>query len=73
MLQQQRGYTKKELQDFARINQIELCDQKEIIVPGWEGKPKGLLQVLGERGLIDRATLRTVYLGWTKGYNKRQD
>ncbi|KAI2502372.1 hypothetical protein MHU86_12104 [Fragilaria crotonensis] len=58
MLQQQRGYTKKELQDFARSNQIErLCDRNEIISPGWEGKPKGLLHVLGERGLIERAAL----------------
>jgi hypothetical protein len=56
-LQQQRGYTKKELQDFARNNQIELYDCKELIKAGWEGKPKGLLQVLGERGLIERASL----------------
>ena len=33
-LQQQRGYTKKELQDFARINQIELHNCKELITPG---------------------------------------
>jgi hypothetical protein len=33
-LQQQRGYTKKELQDFARNTCIELCDQKEQIAPG---------------------------------------
>jgi hypothetical protein len=56
-LQQQRGYTKKELQDFARNNGIDVVDVKEQIAPGWEGKPKGLLQVLGERGLIDRASL----------------
>ena len=56
-LQQQRGYSKKELQDFARNNQIELHDRKEKVTPGWEGKPKGLLQVLGERGLIERASL----------------
>jgi hypothetical protein len=66
MLQRQRGYTKKELQDFARINQIELCDRKEIIVSGWEGKPKGLLQVLGERGLIERATLERYTLDGRK-------
>ena len=57
VLQQQRGYTKKELQDFARHNGIDLCEIKEVIKPGWEGKPKGLLQVLGERGLIDRGML----------------
>ena len=32
-------------------------DAKEQIAPGWEGKPKGHMQVLGERGLIDRALL----------------
>ena len=56
-LQQQHGYTKKELQDFARNNCIEVSDVKEQIAPGWEGKPKGHMQVLGERGLIDRALL----------------
>ena len=66
MLQQQRGYTKKELQDFARNNQIELYDRKEIIAPGWEGKPKGLLQVLGERGLIERAALERYTLDGRK-------
>jgi hypothetical protein len=34
-LQQQRGYTKKELQDFAHNNQIELLhDGKELITAG---------------------------------------
>jgi hypothetical protein len=66
MLQQQCGYTKKELQDFARNNQIELYDRKEIISPGWEGKPKGLLQVLGERGLIERAALERYTLDGRK-------
>ncbi len=56
-LQQQRGYAKKELQDFARNNCIGLYDQKEQISPGWEGQPKGLLQVLAERGLIERDSL----------------
>jgi len=37
-LQPQRGYTKKEIQDFARNNGIELIDIKEQIAPGWEGK-----------------------------------
>ncbi len=55
-LQQQRGYSKKELQDLARNNQIELHLCKEQVTPGWEGKPKGLLQVLGERGLLERAS-----------------
>jgi hypothetical protein len=56
-LQQQQGYTEKELQDFEGNNCIEVSDIKEQIAPGWEGKPKGLMQVLGERGLIERALL----------------
>ena len=52
-LQQQCGYTRKELQEFARQNGIELSEQKEVITPGCQGKPKGLLQVLWERGLLE--------------------
>jgi hypothetical protein len=65
-LQQQRGYTKKDLQDFARNNGIELFDLKEQIAPGWEGQPKGLLQVLAERGLIDRELLEKYTLDGRK-------
>jgi hypothetical protein len=50
--QQQRSYTKKELQEFARIRGIDLFEEKEQIIVGWQGQPKGLLQVLWERGLI---------------------
>jgi hypothetical protein len=56
-LQQQRGYTKKELQAIARQNDIDLYERKEKIAPGWEGQPKGLLQVLWERGLIEKEFL----------------
>ena len=34
---QQQGYTKKELQNFARNNAIELYERKEHVLPGWEG------------------------------------
>ncbi|KAI2492861.1 hypothetical protein MHU86_21674 [Fragilaria crotonensis] len=56
-LSQQRGYTRKELQEFARNNGIELSERKEVIIPGWQGKAKGLLQVLWERGLIESEAL----------------
>ena len=52
VLQQQRGYTKKDLQEFARKNGIAITEQRDVINPGWQDKPKGLLQVLWERGLI---------------------
>ncbi|KAI2509512.1 hypothetical protein MHU86_4889 [Fragilaria crotonensis] len=65
-LQQQRGFTKKELQVFATNNNIELSDRKEIVAPGWVGQPKGLLQVLSERGLIDRSSLEKYTLDGRK-------
>ena len=52
-LQQKRGYTKAELQDLMSNNGIETHKQIDKILPGWEGKSKGLLQVLWDRGLID--------------------
>ena len=55
VLQAQRNHTKKELQVFATNNGIDLFERKEQIVPGWEGRPKGLLQVLWERGLIEES------------------
>jgi hypothetical protein len=47
MLQQQRGYIKKELQDFARNNQIELYKCKEITAHRLEGNPKDFYMLLG--------------------------
>lgn len=56
-LQQQRNHTKKELQEFATKNSVDLYEDKELINQGWEGRPKGLMQVLWERGLIDTSSL----------------
>jgi hypothetical protein len=57
------SYTKEELQDFARNKGIEVFDTNEQIAPRWEGsKPKDLLQVLGEQGLIDRPSLEKCML-----------
>ena len=47
------NHSKKELQDFARNNGVDLYVDKADVSKGWEGTPKGLLQVLRERGLID--------------------
>ena len=65
-LQQQRGFTKKELQVFATNNNIELSDRKETVAPGWVGQPKGLLQVLSERGLTERGSLEKYTLDGRK-------
>ena len=54
-LQKQRNHTKKELQEYARINGgVDLFYERTTkIIKGWQGRPKqGLLQVLWERGLI---------------------
>ncbi len=55
-LQQQQGFTNKELQVFATNNNIKLLDQKATVAPEWVGQPKGHLQVLSERGLIERGS-----------------
>ena len=44
---------RRNLQDFVRNNGADLFEDKKLVVPGWEGQPKGLMQVLRERGLID--------------------
>jgi hypothetical protein len=50
-------YTKQELQDFARMRCINLSEQKEQVIMGWEQQARGLQQVLLEQGLISEAAL----------------
>lgn len=64
--QQNRNHTKKELQDFARIHGVALNEQKELVTLGWEGQPKGLQQVLWERGLISETLLEKYTLDGRK-------
>ena len=59
-LQRGKHHTKLELQGFAEKNRIPLRISRPVVKDGWLGKPKGLLQVLWERGLID-ATKRSAY------------
>jgi hypothetical protein len=54
-LQRKTNHTMKELQDFATTNGIPLHVNNPEVTQGWEGKPKGLLQVLWERGFIDES------------------
>ena len=53
----EQGYTapgrKKTLQQAAEARGIPTIEEYEDIVEGWLGKPKGLLQVCWERGLIN--------------------
>ena len=65
-LPRHRNFTMKELQTFANRNGIDVFEDKLQIIPGWEGKPKGLLQVLWERGFVAEATLEKYTLDGRK-------
>ena len=53
-----RGHCgKEELSELATKYNIELTSDVEVVEEGWLGKPKGLLQVLLERGWIDENKL----------------
>lgn len=51
------GLKRKELQERSIEFGLPKFVEEEEILEGWEGKPKGLLQVLWERGWIDPAIL----------------
>ena len=52
-----RHYTKEELHHLASANKVALTFVEPVVIPGWCGKPKGLLQVLWERGWINVAEI----------------
>jgi hypothetical protein len=56
-LQRGKHHCKLELQCFAEKNSLPLCTSRSAVKYGWLGKPKGLPQVLWERGLIDATKL----------------
>jgi hypothetical protein len=49
---------KRELVEICEQHQITITKNVEKIKEGWAGKPKGLLQVLWEQGLIDGTNLK---------------
>jgi len=49
------SYKLAELQDLAREQNVAKHWNKPIIEKGWEGKPKGLKQMLWEQGFIDES------------------
>jgi hypothetical protein len=51
----------KNMQKLEKDNQIPLSDEIPKIIEGWEGKPKGMLQVLAERGFINRSKPLTYF------------
>ena len=53
-----RGYiSKDELERIAKTKNIEFTYEYLVKKEGWMGKPKGLLQVLWERGFIDQGNI----------------
>ncbi len=44
-------------QSITKTNGVDLFDDKELVVPVWEGQPKGQMQVLWEGGLMDTSSL----------------
>ena len=48
-----RGKTLKEIQEIATLQNITTVVVEHGIQEGWVGKPKGIKQILWERGLLD--------------------
>ena len=65
-LPSQRNFTRKELQTFANRNGVDVFEDKREIIRGWEGQPKGLLQVLWERGFVAETMLEKYTLDGRK-------
>ena len=59
----QKKYTKKTITEFATANNLPLHVEEVVVSEGWIGKPKGLLQICRERGLLD---LGPNGLGWKR-------
>jgi hypothetical protein len=57
VLNDRRNYRLKELQDIAEQKNVETKKVRVTEKKGWEGRAKGLLQVLWERGWIDVSQL----------------
>jgi hypothetical protein len=52
---------KDDLQALCKNKDIPIEEEIEEVVEGWEGKPKGMLQILWERGFIDPAKKKEDY------------
>ena len=53
-----KGKNKRELVEICINNNIAITKTVDKVKEGWEGKAKGLLQVLWERGLIDGSNIK---------------
>ena len=62
-----RGHCgREELEQMAEKNKIQLTNEVDLVEEGWLGKPKGLLQVLWERGWVDERKLSEYSLNGQK-------
>ena len=62
-----RGHMKKErIEQLAKEYEISRTCEEEVVKEGWLGKPKGLLQVLLERGWVDENRISEYSLKGTK-------
>ena len=52
---------KDELQILCKNQNLPIEEELDEVVEGWEGKPKGMLQILWERGFIDPAKKKEDY------------
>ena len=50
-------YAKQELQEISEKHNIDLTYSHQGVIKGWVGRPKGMLQVLWERGFINEQEL----------------
>lgn len=50
-----------QLKEIAKQNNIPLVYEQQEVLKGWEGQPKGMLQVLWERGFIDASKSEKYY------------
>ena len=48
---------KTAIQQIAHDHDLPIHETKAKVIEGWEGKPKGLLQILWERGIVDESRL----------------
>jgi hypothetical protein len=53
--------TKDELQVLCKTKDLPIVEELDEVVKGWEEKPKGMLQILWERGFIDPAKKKEEY------------
>ena len=60
------------IEKLAKDYAIDLTYNVEVVKEGWLGKPKGLLQVLWERGWINESKLGEYYLKGTRNLKDKE-